>query len=209
MAAATPVPSDAQHPSGVTNYNTAGGVVEETPAAADAGQEEEQVSRYDDWKFKLRVTSLLTCTAGLVLIVPTILSQATSLRPARFILCIYLTFFSGLVCCFEIHNSYIDHLIEDSFGLLYNPVGRVCLLFMMGGMAVGQGGLTTILGGFFYFLSLWTLVMYAIFPDYRQWTRPGDEKHILDHAQEKLAGKDDETPAGEEKPPGEGKPLVG
>mmetsp|Transcript_21914 Transcript_21914/g.50568 ORF Transcript_21914/g.50568 Transcript_21914/m.50568 type:complete len:204 (-) Transcript_21914:243-854(-) len=159
------------------------GDINVNPNVGQPNKEVDSSLALDDLKFKLRVVNMVTCTVALVLLIPSFLTQLTSLRPARGILSLYLGLFSCLICCFELRSARFDTWIADSFGVVYNPIGRISLLSMMGGMAVGQGGLHIILGVVFFINALWTLFLYVKYPEYRNWTRPGEEEDILAKAQ--------------------------
>ena len=133
-----------------------------------------------DLKWKLRMTNVITCGVSLFLAFGTITGQLSTLHPARGVLALYLTFFCGLLCSYEIRNKRLDLTISDSFGFLYNPLTRACLLFMMGLLAVGMAGSIEVIAGFvFIFNAGWTLFLYARFKEYRKWSSPGEEEDLF------------------------------
>mmetsp|Transcript_2898 Transcript_2898/g.4984 ORF Transcript_2898/g.4984 Transcript_2898/m.4984 type:complete len:206 (-) Transcript_2898:147-764(-) len=137
-----------------------------------------------EMRYRMRVCHLITCTVALLLLIPSIMGQLSGLHPARGVLALYLGLFCGLLCCYEIRNKRIDMTISDSFGFLYNPIGRACFLLMMGGLAVGERGLNIILGIVFFFNAFWMFFMYCRYKEFREWTRPGEEEDLLKRAQE-------------------------
>eukprot|EP00978_Attheya_sp_CCMP212_P035372 scaffold153640_cov52-Attheya_sp.AAC.2 len=90
--------------------------------------------------WRIRVLNLASCTLALLLEIPSFI-LGNLLNPAKMVLGGYLIFFSGLLCCFELHTPVLSQMIKDNFGVLYNPIGRAIFLFLMGGLSIGQGGL--------------------------------------------------------------------
>lgn len=156
-------------------------------ARPNTGQANSNILGQDmkDMRYRMRICNLITCSVALLLLIPSITGQLSGLHPARGVLALYLGLFCGLLCCYEIRNKRIDMNISDSFGFLYNPLGRACFLAMMGGLAIGERGLNIFLGFVFFFNCFWMLFMYCRYKEYREWTRPGEEEDLLAHAKER------------------------
>lgn len=121
--------------------------------------------------WKMRVANLIACTLALLFEIPNFLGHVFSLQPARAVLGIYLSFFAGLLCCFEFHNPRIDKIIQDQCGILNHPVGRSCLLLLMGGLAIGQTTILDILLGIVFVANaIVTVVAFIRYPEYRRKT---------------------------------------
>jgi hypothetical protein len=119
----------------------------------------------------MRVANMVACFLAILLEIPNVLGRVFALQPARAILGIYLSFFAGLVCCFEFHNPWTDSIIQDQFGLLNHPIGRSFILLLMGGLAIGQATVLDFLMGL-VFVSNAILTTYAFlrYPEYRRQT---------------------------------------
>jgi COPI associated protein len=121
--------------------------------------------------WKMRVANLIACTLAIIFEIPNFLGHVFSLQPARAVLGIYLSFFAGLLCCFEFHNPRIDKIIQDQCGILNHPVGRSCLLLLMGGLAIGQTTILDILLGLVFVANaIVTIIAFIRYPEYRRQT---------------------------------------
>mmetsp|Transcript_14427 Transcript_14427/g.23856 ORF Transcript_14427/g.23856 Transcript_14427/m.23856 type:complete len:304 (-) Transcript_14427:46-957(-) len=120
--------------------------------------------------WKGRVVNLVACTVALLLELPNLLGHVFSLHPARAVLGLYLSFFSLLLCGYEV-DLYGRTFIRQNFGMLHHPIGRSFVLFLMGGLAIGQGGvLDYLVGAVFAWSSLYTAITFCWYPQYRQRT---------------------------------------
>mmetsp|Transcript_1233 Transcript_1233/g.1750 ORF Transcript_1233/g.1750 Transcript_1233/m.1750 type:complete len:550 (-) Transcript_1233:96-1745(-) len=97
-----------------------------------------------------RVVNLAFATVSLFFEGFTILGNALTLHPARMILGAYLSFFSLILILYEIHYAPISKFIRLYIGLIYSAYGRAFVLFIMGGMAIGQKSIFMDLIGFGY-----------------------------------------------------------
>jgi hypothetical protein len=121
--------------------------------------------------WKMRVANLAACFLAILLEIPNFLGHVFSLQPARAILGIYLSFFAGLLCCFEFHNPWTDKIIQDQFGVLNHPIGRSFILLLMGGLAIGQATLFDFLLGLVFGVNaILTTYAFIRYPEYRRQT---------------------------------------
>jgi hypothetical protein len=120
--------------------------------------------------WKGRVVNIVACAVALLLELPNLLGHVFRLHPARAVLGMYLSFFALLLGGYEVDIMGRD-AIKHYFGMVHHPVGRSFLLFLMGGLAIGQGGiLDLLLGVVFCWSSFYTMLTYCWYPQYRQQT---------------------------------------
>mmetsp|Transcript_13170 Transcript_13170/g.15076 ORF Transcript_13170/g.15076 Transcript_13170/m.15076 type:complete len:251 (+) Transcript_13170:63-815(+) len=124
---------------------------------------------------KIRLINLSACALVIILEIPNFLGNVFFLKPARAILGIYLTLFAILLCGYELDMLFSEQ-IELYFGILYHPIGRSAIIFLMGGLAIGQGGILDFLLGFVFIGSaVYTVVTYIWYPEYRRRTEERPE----------------------------------
>ena len=129
--------------------------------------------------WKGRIVNLVAAVLALLFEIPNFLGHVFLLHPARAVLGIYLTMFALLLLCFEAGLG--RDFIRQQFGLLHHPIGRAFILLQMGGLAMGQGGiLDVLLGSVFLMSSIYTMVTYCWYPEYRRRTaEEGEERDSL------------------------------
>lgn len=148
--------------------------------------------------WKGRVVNIAACTVALLLEIPNLLGHVFRIHPARAVLGLYLSFFSLLLLGYEI-DMFGRNQIRQYFGLLHHPVGRSFVVFLMGGLAIGQGGIFDLLVGIvFVWSALYNLVTYIWYPQYRQRTSLEEERQSLfEQAKQNHAWADPEQHVGE------------
>jgi hypothetical protein len=117
-----------------------------------------------------RILNIITCSLALILQIPQFLGNLLWVRPARTILGLYLAVFCSILLVFET-GCYGKIWIKTYLGVFHHPLGRSWILFLMGGLAIGQGGFldpTVWLGIIFVISSIYTLVTYIWYPEYRR-----------------------------------------
>eukprot|EP00980_Cylindrotheca_fusiformis_P001456 scaffold345_cov134-Cylindrotheca_fusiformis.AAC.67 len=88
------------------------------------------------------------------------------LHQARVVIAAYLGFFALLLLGVELNAP-----MKDSFGILYHPLGRSALLFLMSSMCFGilEAWWEAVLGVAFLICSLGYVFAYWRYPEYRRW----------------------------------------
>jgi len=121
--------------------------------------------------WKMRVANMIACALALLLEIPNFLGHVFALQPAKAVLGVYLSFFAGLLCCFEFHNPWVDKIIDEQCGILRHPIGRSFILLLMSGLAMGQATIVDfILGLVFLANAIFTVVAFIRYPEYRRQT---------------------------------------
>jgi hypothetical protein len=114
-----------------------------------------------------RFVNMVAAAVAILFEIPNLFAHTFLLHPARAVLGMYLTMFALLLLCFEAGLG--RDFIRQQFGLLYHPIGRSFILLQMGGLAIGQGGiLDGLLGCAFLASSLYTIVTFCWYPEYRR-----------------------------------------
>lgn len=117
--------------------------------------------------WKGQVINVVACTFAILLQFLDFIGNVLFLHPAKTVLGLYLALFSILLLCFE--TGLGRDFVRRQLGLVHHPIGRSFLLLLMGGLAIGQGGILDILlGVVFLGSSIYTIVTFCWYPAYRR-----------------------------------------
>jgi hypothetical protein len=104
---------------------------------------------------------------------PTRLLVHAWIYPAKVVLGAYLAFFCVLLLAVELNAP-----LHDQFGVLYHPLGRGALLFLMSGMCFGilAAWWEVLLGLAFLMCGSGYIYAYIQYPEYRRWQDYNDNQ---------------------------------
>jgi len=132
--------------------------------------------------FRLRIINIVLATLAILSGSLSLIGYLLTFRFREFVMCAYLAFMSGLLCCFEAHTPVVSNVLQDSFGFIYDHRLRCVFLFLLGTVSCQEGSPFGIVLGFTFIANS----LYNIYVLQKYGTMVVNE-------QEKSAGREDIT----------------
>ena len=110
--------------------------------------------------FRLRAINMGLAATAFVFGLLSIGTCLLTLHLKKLLLSAYLTFFAGVLTCYETHSKLLSGMMKDNFGFLYDCKLRTVYIFMMSTVCFQVGGIGYLLGlgmfvdGFFHLLII-------------------------------------------------------
>lgn len=98
--------------------------------------------------FRLRIFNIILATLAILSGSMSLIGYLLTFQFREFVMCAYLAFLSGLLCCFEAHNPIIANIIQDSCGFLYDHKLRCVFIFLLGTVSCQEGSPFGVVLGF-------------------------------------------------------------
>mmetsp|Transcript_53641 Transcript_53641/g.68877 ORF Transcript_53641/g.68877 Transcript_53641/m.68877 type:complete len:300 (-) Transcript_53641:173-1072(-) len=136
--------------------------------------------------FYMRVANICVASLMVTSAILTLLADSSATL-ATLVICIYMSCFGCLLCCFEAHLKSVSATIADNFGFMYNAKGRFCFLVLLSTLCFSLDLIGKITGILLCLTACLNLYVIIKFPEYSQDTFEADRSETGNDSLQSLA----------------------
>lgn len=103
------------------------------------------------------------------------------------VICVYMSCFGCLLCCFEAHLKTVSAIIADNFGFMYNARGRFIFLVLLSTLCFSLDLIGKITGILLCLTACLNLFVIVKFPEYTKDTFDADQAEEGNESLQSLA----------------------
>jgi hypothetical protein len=136
--------------------------------------------------FYMRVANICVASLMVTSAILTLLADSSATL-ATLVICIYMSCFGCLLCCFEAHLKSVSAAIAENFGFMYNAKGRFIFLVLLSTLCFSLDLIGKITGILLCLTACLNLYVIIKFPEYAQDTFEADQTQAGNESIQSLA----------------------